>query len=207
MGRTIGPKNKLARRFGVNLGLKTNSAKVARRLNQPPGVHGPKRRRKNTSSFGKQLIEKQKAKIVYGIREKQLHRYVTEATRKEGDSGVVLQQLLERRMDNVVYRLGFALTRAQARQMVSHNLFELNEKKMNIPSHIVSVGDVIFVKKNKVNKGIFEGVEERLAKHDLQSWLSVDPKAKTGKVLNIPDEKDFDRVFDVRLIIEYYASR
>src|SRR3989338_4005221 len=118
MGRNIGPKNKLARRFGVNLGLKTNAAKVARRLAQPPGVHGPKKRMGGGSTFGKQLAEKQKAKIVYGLRENQFRRYVRESTRRTGDSGVNLQQMLERRFDNVVYRLGFAVTRAQARQMV-----------------------------------------------------------------------------------------
>src|SRR3989338_2852729 len=108
MGRTITPKNKIARRFGVNLGLKTNAAKVAKRLNQPPGVHGPKKRPGAQSSFGKQLLEKQKAKVVYGLRERQFQRYAKEATRLEGDSGINLMQLLESRFDNVVYRLGFA---------------------------------------------------------------------------------------------------
>jgi len=207
MGRTIGPKNKLARRFGVNLGLKTNAAKVARRLNQAPGVHGLKRRRGSASSFGKQLLEKQKAKIVYGLRERQFRRYMEEASRKKGDSGVMLQRLLEMRLDNVVYRLGFATTRAQARQLVSHGMFFVNGKKLNIPSHIVRVGDEVAIRDNKKDKGIFHGLSERLAQYELPGWLSVDAAGLSGKVLNEPQEADFDKVFDVKLIVEYYSSR
>lgn len=114
--------------------------------------------------------------------------------------------MLEMRMDNLVYRLGFATTRAQARQFVSHGMFTLNGKKMNIPSHIVSVGDTLDLKANKVGKKIFEGIEERLSKHELPSWLSLEAN-KTGKVIARPMETDFERVFDVKLIIEYYSTR
>src|SRR3989338_10589326 len=171
MGRYTGPKNKIARRFGINLGLKTNPTKVARRLSQRPGVHGAKRQRKSLSSFCKQLIEKQKTKFVYGLREKQLRKYVEEATRSEGDSGIRLQRLLEMRMDNFVHRLGIAVTRAQARQMVGHGMFFLNGKKMTIPSHIVRVGDELTLKPNKSKKKIFDGMEERLAQYAFSSWL------------------------------------
>ncbi len=207
MGRNIGPTNKLARRFGVNLGLKSNPAKVARRLNQMPGQHGPRKRGGSRSTFGKQLNEKQKAKIIYGLREKQFRAYVTEADRREGDSGYNLQQILESRFDNVVYRLGFALTRAQARQMVGHNLFTLNGKKMNIPSHLVKVGDVIEIKANKQKKKIFEGMEDKLAAANLPSWLTTDAKKKSGKVVSKPTDEDFDKIFDVKLITEYYSAR
>lgn len=212
MGRYTGPKNKLARRFGVNLGLKSNAAKVARRINQPPGVHGPKKassggKGRSLSTFGKQLVEKQKAKVVYGMRERQFARYVTEASRLKGDSGVNLQQMLERRLDNVIYRLGFALTRAQARQIVTHNMFTLNGKKMNIPSHLVESGDLIALKENKKKKKLFTDISDRLQNAQPPSWLTVDAGGKTGKVLHAPDEKEFDRVFDVRLIIEYYSAR
>lgn len=205
MGRNIGPKNKIARRFHVNLGLKTNATKVARRLAQSPGVHGPTKRKGTSSSFGRQLDEKQKAKFVYGLRERQFRRYVEEASNMKGDSGVNLQQILEMRMDNVVYRLGFAVTRAQARQMVSHGMFTLNDKKMNIPSHIVSVGDVITLKANKVGKKLFEGIEEKLSKHELPSWLRIE--SKKGTVTAKPMDTDFERVFDVKLIVEYYSTR
>lgn len=207
MGRTIGPKNKIARRFGVNLGLKTNAAKVAKRLNQPPGAHGPKKRPGAQSSFGKQLLEKQKAKVIYGLRERQFNRYAEEANRLEGDSGVNLMQILESRFDNVIYRLGFAKTRAQARQFVSHNMFTLNGKKMNIPSHIVRTGDMVALKSTKTKKKIFENITESLQQHEAPSWLAVDPAAKTGKVLHKPQDADFEKLFDVKLIIEFYSSR
>ena len=207
MGRYTGPKNKIARRFGINLGLKSNPTKVAKRIAQAPGVHGPKRRRGSISSYGKQLVEKQKAKYIYGLRERQFRSYVAEANRLEGDSGENLQVLLERRFDNVIYRLGFANTRAAARQMVSHSMFTLNGKKMNIPSHIVRVGDIVKLKENKAKKKLFEGIDEKLQAHTLPSWLTVDPKAKSGKVVSLPQENDLDKIFDVTLIIEYYSSR
>ena len=207
MGKYIGPKNKIARRFGVNLGLKSNATKVARRLNQKPGVQGAKYRRSNLSAFGKQLNEKQKAKYVYGLREKQFRKYVTEAERLQGDSGVNLQQLLEMRMDNVVYRMGFAITRAQARQMVNHGLFQFNGKEMTITSHIVRIGDEVAVKDTNAKKKIFDGLDERLSAAEIPSWVSVDPSLKKGKVVSKPAEIDFEKVFDVKLIIEYYATR
>ena len=207
MGRYIGPKNKLARRYGVNLGLKSNAAKVARRLSQPPGVHGPGKKPRPASSFGKQMAEKQKAKIVYGLRERQFSSYVKEATRLTGDSAASLQRLLEKRFDNTVYRLGFAITRAQARQMVGHNMFTVNGKKMNIPSYQVRVGDVIAIKETKLKKKLFDNITETLSKTNLPLWLSVDPAKKSAKVTNEPSDRDFDKVFDVRLIIEYYSAR
>jgi len=207
MGRYIGPKNKLARRFSTNLGLKTNAAKVARRLNQAPGVHGPNKRRASLSAFGKQLNEKQKAKFIYGLREKQFRRYVEKAGAMQGDTGINVQELLEMRMDNVAYRLGFATTRAQARQMVSHGMFMLNGKKMDIPSHIVHVGDVVTLKENKKAKKIFDGLAERLEQHEPASWLLVDSKKLEGKILNKPGHDDFEKIFDVKLIVEYYSTR
>ena len=207
MGRYTGPRNKIARRFGVNLGLKSNPAKVARRLSQRPGVHGPERKTKSASSFGKQLIEKQKVKYMYGLRERQLRRYVEEATRIRGNSGVMLQQFLESRLDNVVYRLGFALTRAQARQMVNHGMFLLNNKKMDIPSHLVKAGDVVSVKATKAKSKLFEGMEEKLVKQELPSWLSLDVAKLSGKILNLPKSADFEKLFDVTYIIEYFSTR
>ncbi len=207
MGRYIGPKNKIARRFGVNLGLKSNPAKVAKRINQPPGIQGVSKRRRSVSAFGKQLVEKQKAKYIYGLREKQFSAYVDKATRQQGDSGVKLLEILESRFDNVIYRLGFAITRAQARQFVSHNMFTVNGKKMNIPSHMVKPGDVIELKSNKQNKKIFEDLTERLSNYVTPSWLTIDTKAKSGKVLHAPASDDVEKIFDVKLIIEFYATR
>src|SRR3989338_3607166 len=207
MGRYIGPKNKIARRFGVDLGLKTNPTKVAKRLSQPPGVHGPGKRPKAATGFGKQLLEKQKARIIYGIRERQFRSYVDKATTLKGDSSVNLQRMLEMRLDNVVYRFGFAVTRAQARQMVSHKMFKVNGKPLNVPSHIVGVGDEISLKENKKKKIIFTGMTEKLLKVDQPSWLKMDANTLIGKILNQPGEIDFEKVFDVKLIIEYYSAR
>lgn len=207
MGRNIGPKNKIARRFGINLGLKTNPVKVAKRLSQPPGVHGPKKRGGPASGFGKQLAEKQKAKFIFGLREAQFSKYVKEAARMTGDSSVNLQQLLERRLDNVVYKLGFAITRAQARQMVTHKIFMVNGKYMNVPSYMVRVGDVIEIKKSKQKSKAFEGLEERLQKTNLPSWMSIDLAKKSGKILGTPVDADFEKAFDTKLIIEYYSTR
>lgn len=207
MAKYIGPKNKIARRFGIHLGLKTNATKVARRIKQAPGVHGPKHRKSATSSFGRQLLEKQKAKLIYGIRERQFRGYVEEAGRKRGDSGKTLQTLLECRLDNVVYRMGFAVTRAQARQFVTHGLFLVNGKKMNIPSYIVKSGDEISIKENKQKKTLFSAITDQLSKHTAPGWVSIDPAKKLGKVLHMPNEEDFEKIFDVKLIIEYYSQR
>jgi len=208
MGRFTGPKNKIARRFGVDIGLKSNPTKVAKRLNQQPGVHGPKKHANSSlSGYGKQLIEKQKAKYTYGVREKQFSRYVSQATGMAGDSGVNLQRLLELRLDNVIYRMGFADTRAQARQLVSHGMFVLNGQNFNIPSHFVKVGDVITLKANKIGKKYFTDISDKLSKKETQGWLMVDSAKKSGKVLNLPTDKDFDKIFDVKFIIEYYSSR
>jgi small subunit ribosomal protein S4 len=176
-------------------------------LNQVPGVHGAKKRALATSAYGKQLLEKQKAKFMYGLREKQFSKYVKQASSITGDSGINLQEILEMRFDNVIYKLGIATTRAQARQMVSHCMFVLNGKKMNVPSHLVKVNDEISIKENKKEKKIFDGLEERLQKQELPSWLSLDVKKKTAKVLGRPKNEDFEKVFDVKLIIEYYSIR
>ena len=206
MGRYIGPKNKIARRFGISLGLKTNAVKVAKRLNQRPGQHGAQRRR-SASSFGKQLDEKQKAKFVYGLREKQFRSYVEEANRQEGDSGVNLNNILESRLDNVVYRMGYAGTRAQARQLVNHGMFMVNGKKLDIPSYLTKVGDVIAVRENKKQKKYFEIIVEQLANTVLPSWITMDPATLSGKVIGSPTKDEFENVFDVKFIIEYYSTR
>ena len=142
MARYTGPSNKLARKIGEDLGLKSNALKVARRLSIRPGQHGAKTRRK-LSDYGVQLQEKQKVKFIYGILEKQLRRLYADASKNPTATGAALLSLLERRLDNVVYRLGWANTRAAARQIVSHGHIQVNGKKMNIPSYRVQVHDVV----------------------------------------------------------------
>lgn len=206
MGRYTGPKNKIARKYGVNLGLKTDDSKVSRRLDQPPGEHGQKRGH-GQSVYGKQLDEKQKAKFMYGVRENKFKNYFEKAAQMKGNTGVKLQELLERRLDNVVYRMGFADTRAQARQFVNHGMFEVNDRKIDIPSYSVDTDDVVRLKDNKRDKGPFLEITEDLQSANLPSWITVDPTDKEGKILHMPEDDDFEQVFDVQLIIEFYSAR
>ncbi len=147
MARYTGPKNKKARRLGVDLGLKSNPKSLERRIGTPPGAHGRKGTRK-VSDYGVQLAEKQKAKIMYGILERQFKKYYVEASRNPLATGEVMLSLLERRLDNAVYRLGFVPTRAAGRQLVSHGNVTVNGKKLNIPSYEVRLGDVISLTDN-----------------------------------------------------------
>jgi small subunit ribosomal protein S4 len=196
---------KICRREGVSLCGRDNCALKKRAY--PPGAHGPKqaRRRPRLSSYGIQLREKQKAKRLYNIVEKQFRRYFDEAARKKGDTSEVLVQLLESRLDNVVYRLGFAKTRRQARQIVSHGLVVVNEKRVDIPSFRVSVGDIIGIKESKKEKGVIKENSEGLAKVETPKWLSLDAAVMSGKVTSVPEGEDLRQVFDPTLIVEFYS--
>ncbi|MBI5370251.1 30S ribosomal protein S4 [Candidatus Uhrbacteria bacterium] len=194
---------KRSRRLGVVLGKE----KYARRRAYPPGIHGPKqaRSRARLSSYGEQLQEKQKAKALYGLLERQMHRYFEQASRKQGNTAEAFVQLLERRLDNTVYRLGFAKTRPQARQMVGHGFILVNGKKVDIPSFKVSVGDEITLKENKKQKGIVKQIPEALQSSKLPSWISRDEKILLGKVTAIPTGEDLESIFDPTLIVEFYS--
>lgn len=192
------------RREGVKLFLKgekcfTTKCPVARRP-FAPGQHGPTARRPKVSVYGSQLREKQKAKRIYGLTEAQFMGYVERANRKVGDTGVMLQQMLETRLDNVVYRLGFAASRFDARQKVSHCHMTVNGKSVNIPSYRVAVGDVIALDATK-----FAAIKERVSKHQAPSWLALDASAMSGKMVAVPGKTDFDTVFDTKMIIEFYS--
>ncbi|MBP9719595.1 MAG: 30S ribosomal protein S4 [Candidatus Levybacteria bacterium] len=196
MARYTGPKHRLARKEGINV-LDKTSASLQRRLNVPPGVHG-KKRKKTLSEYGQQLREKQRAKAVYGLLEKQFKLLVQNVQNKKGDTGELLISFLETRLDNVVYRLGFAKTRYQARQFVGHGHIEVNGKKVTIPSYHVSEGDTIAVKE-KMHKTVV--AEEENA--DVLPFLSKDKKS--GKLLRMPKREDVQVLFDTQLIIEYYS--
>ena len=199
MGRYTGPKHKIARREGVNV-LDKISATLQRRLNIPPGVHGRKRK-KRLSEFGLQLREKQKAKVVYGLLEKQFSKLVSNVESKKGDSGENLISLLETRLDNIVYRLGFAKTRFMARQLVSHGHVLVNNKKVNIPSYPVKVNDKIsVVEKMKSNVHILKLSEEKV---NLLPFLKKDNNV--GELLRMPKREDVDVLFNIQQIIEYYS--
>lgn len=201
MSRYTGPKNKQQRRIGEDLGLKTNAVKVARVINTRPGQHGAKNKRK-LSEYGLQLKEKQKLRYIYGVTEKQLHRLYVEATKNPTATGAALLNLLERRLDNVVYRLGWVATRAAARQLVSHNHVLVNGKKMNIPSYTVDVNDVVTVKSTFVTS---PAVAERLKEESQQMPAWLERKGAAGKILRYAERAEIREAVEESLIVEYYS--
>lgn len=200
MARHTGPKNKLARKFGEDLGLKTNALKVARRLNILPGQHGRKGRRK-VSEYGKQLAEKQKVKFMYGLLERQFRKLYEIATKTPSATGFALLRLLERRLDNVVYRLGFAPTRPAARQLVSHGNVTVNGKKLNIPSYRVQLDDVVTLSDRASKIPAIAGMLKE--KKAIPQWL--ERKATAGKVIRYPERDEIDAGVNEQLIVEFYS--
>lgn len=157
------------------------------------------------TGYGVQLREKQKAKRLYGIMETQFRNYFQKAKKTKGDTSENLVRNLETRLDNVVYRLGYARSRAMARQMVSHGMFTVNDKKVNIPSFSVRPNDVIRIKGNKAAKKIFESLKDKLKKHETPSWLAMDSAKLEGKVLSAPAGDELKQIFDPKLIVEFYS--
>ena len=198
MARYTGPKDRLSRREGFDLFGK--GAKLTR-LTVPPGQHGPKGVRRQTQ-FGKQLREKQKVKRMYGILEKQFKNYVKAAMASSGNSGEMLISLLERRLDNVIYRLGFASTRPAARQLVSHKHIYVNGKKVNIPSYQVKVNDVVTLDKTAVEIPVIKKLIE-IKDVKVPSWLSR--KAAAGKIKKLPDREDVSEPISELDIVEFYS--
>lgn len=207
MGKTLKKYGKMSRRDGVALSTSEKALKVIQRRPYAPGAHGNAKggRRARLSVFGTQLREKQKAKRLYGVMERQFRNYFERAMAMKGNSGENLGRLLEMRLDNVVFRLGFAKTRPQARQMVSHALFTVNGKKVNIPSYQVSIDDAIAIRGNKTEKGVFADLDERMKNHQVPSWLHFDGASKSGKVVSIPEGEDLKEVYDPKLIVEFYS--
>ncbi len=209
MARYVGPVCRLCRREGQKLFLKgdkcfTPKCPVEKRRN-PPGMHGAMRRR--LSDYGVRLREKQKARRMYGIFERQFRKYFELATSRPGVTGSTLLQLLESRLDNVVYRLGFASSRAAARQIVRHGHFALNGRKCDIPSALIGEGDVIGVNSNSRNNEYFKIAAERLNSVAVPNWLSLDREKLEGKVLSLPTRQEIDADLNEQLIVEYYSRR
>jgi small subunit ribosomal protein S4 len=200
MARYTGPKHRLARKEGVNL-LDKSSQSLMRRLNTPPGIHGKKRKRR-LSEFGLQLREKQKAKTTYGLLEKQFKKIVQTVQGKKGDTKELIVGLLETRLDNLVYRLGFAKTRYMARQFVSHGHVLVNGKKLTIPSYQVRVNDVVSLSEKMLkNPQVLE-----LAKEEETIILPfIKKQGLLGKLERMPKMEDVQVPFDLQLIIEYYS--
>jgi small subunit ribosomal protein S4 len=201
MARYTGPRCRLSRREGVNLDLKKKWS--LERREAPPGQHGAKRTK--LSNYGLQLREKQKAKRFYGILEKQFRSYYLKASRRKGITGVLLLQYLESRLDNVIYQLGFAITRAQARQVVGHGLVIVNERRVNIPSFQVKPGDVVTIEqKEKARKYI----KNNLTLNEGWSaplWLVADADNLVGKVVRAPEREDIKAPVNEQLIVELYS--
>ena len=208
MARYVGPACKLCRREGVKLYLKgercmTGKCAIDRR-GTAPGQHGAGN--KKMREYGRQLREKQKTKRYYGILEKQFYNYFVEAERKEGMTGENLLTLIERRLDNVVYRMGMGESRKEARQIVLHEHIEVNGKKVNIPSLIVKAGDVITVRENFRGSEKCKALAESLKDKTAPKWLEVNKDNLTAKVVALPAREDIDFPFEEQLIVELYSK-
>ena len=208
MARYKDEQCRVCRREGQKLFLKgsrcyTDKCSITRR-NYAPGQNGQKK--KKLSEYGTQLREKQKTKSFYGIQEKQFRKYFEMASNKKGITGEALLQLLESRLDNVVYRLGYGSSRAQARMLVTHGHFEVNGKKVDIPSYLVKAGDVIAVREiRKDSKIIKENVEANAAR-PVPEWLEKDEKTLSGKVIRLASREDVDLPVEEHLIVELYSK-
>ncbi len=210
MARYIGPVCRLCRREGEKLYLKGDrcfSPKCAiERRNVPPGQHGAGRPgRRKQSDYAQQLREKQKARRIYGVLERQFQRYYADAARRTGVTGAVLLQYLETRLDNVVYRLGFGASRKQARQLVEHGHFTVNGRQVSVPSFRVKPGDVISVSEASRRSPYFADMGKELASRAVVDWLSLDPRALSGRVVSLPTRQQIDTPLKEQLIVEYYS--
>jgi len=206
VARYIGPKCKLSRREGTDLFLKSarRSLDSKCKLDSKPGQHG-RISGARTSDYGQQLREKQKLKRMYGVLEKQFRKYFAEAERRRGNTGEQLIQLLESRLDNVVYRMGFGSTRAEARQLVSHRAVELNGHTADIPSMLVKAGDIVSIReKAKAQLRIRESLD-LAAGQGIPQWVEVDPAKLTGTFKQVPDRADVARDINESMVVELYS--
>lgn len=207
MARYIGPKCKLSRRQGMDLGLKSRARPIETKCNleKPPGQHGDNRGRRQ-SDYALQLREKQKLRFIYGILERQFRNYYATAARRKGATGENLLQLLECRLDNVVYRMGFGVTRAEARQLVSHKAVLVNGKSVNIPSYQVSADDVISIReraKKQVRIADSLAIAEQLG---FPEWVEVDSKKMEGRFKAVPERADLPADINESLVVELYSK-
>ncbi len=201
MARYIGPKSKIARKFGEPI---FGADKAYEKKNYPPGQHGSSRRRKKQSEYGMQLQEKQKAKYTYGILEKQFRNLFEKASQKSGVTGTILLQLIESRLDNTVYRLGIAPTRAAARQLVSHRHITVNGDVVSISSYLLKEGDIVGVReKSKSLEAITYSLEGRGSRY---SWLEWDGEKMLGKFMGYPSREDIPETVKEQLIVELYSK-
>lgn len=204
-----GAKEKKERFLGVHLGLKShrcNSPKCAlSRRPYKPGIHGPqKKRRQNLSDFGKQIREKQKFKVSYGLNENNLRMLYNAASQSHGDVAAKFIELLERRLDNVVFRLGIAGSRAMGRQVINQGHIFVNGKRTTSPGFQVKSGDVVSIRPESFNKGLFKEVKETIKNTDVPAWVSLDKEKLEGKIISMP--KDVEIPFEVSLLVESFSK-
>ena len=208
MARYTGPKCKNCRRLGMKLCPKPPGKCAWDRRKSAPGDKSTQQRRRRISEYGTQLREKQKARAIYGVLERQFRNYYKKASRLEGVTGDRLLQLLESRLDNVVYRLGFADSRPQSRQIVGHGHIQVNGKKVNIPSYQVHAGDRISWREQSRKTGLFEIVSNGMGANSvIPSWLNVDSDKAVGEVVTLPKSSDVELSIDTRQIVEFYSRK
>lgn len=208
MGRYINAVCRLCRRQGEKLFLKgtkcsTPKCPVAKR-NSPPGQHGVTKQK--LSNYGLQLREKQKVKRIYGVFEKQFRRYFKLASKSKGVTGKVLLQLLERRLDNVIFRLGLGISRSYARQIVRHNFVYVNSKRVNIPSYLIDKDDIVEIKAKEKARNKFSENLELSKDRDIPSWLDFNAKELKARVLRLPEKEDIQQTIQEQLIVELYSK-
>ena len=206
MARYIGPKCKLSRREGTDLFLKSarRALDTKCKLDSRPGQHGAKSTR--ISEYGTQLREKQKIRRMYGVLERQFRNYFIKAASRKGATGEVLLQTLESRLDNVVYRMGFASTRAEARQLVSHKAIEVNGKPVNIPSYLVRAADVVSVRERSRAQLRIKSSLELAEQNGFPSWVDMDAKNFKGVFKSVPDRAEFASDVNEQLVVELYSK-
>jgi small subunit ribosomal protein S4 len=205
MARYTGPVGKISRRLGI--GITDKGSRILQKRPFPPGQHGPTARRRQVSDYGLQLLEKQKVKYMYGVLERQFRRTFEQAARRSGVTGEYLLSLLERRLDNVVYRLGLATTRAQARQLVAHGHITVDGRKTNIPSYTLKVGQVIAVRTESRSRNYFKNLVDSgdLNKYQAPDWLRLSPAELSGTVVSLPRREDAEQGINEQLIVEFYS--
>ena len=201
MARYTGPRTRISRRFGIAM---FGPDKYLERRNYGPGVHGPKSRRKHTE-YGLGLIEKQKLRYFYGLMERQFRGVYERALKRRGVTGEQMLQILETRLDNVVYHLGFAITRAAARQMVSHGHVKVNGHKVNVPSYALKVNDVVEVRESNVSRQLATKNLELSTSKVVPDWLSLSKEAFKGSVMRIPTRDDIHPIANEQAVVEFYS--
>ena len=202
MARFTGPKTKVSRRYGVPL---FGPSKALERKNYPPGIHGPKGSRRKQSEYAIALGEKQKLRFMYGLMERQFRRYYEIALRRRGVTGETLLQLLETRLDNVVYRLGFANTRRGARQLVGHGHVSVNGRKVDVSSFNVKTGDVVAVRERPKSKQLAARNLDLTQITPVPDWLTVNREGQSGSVARIPSREEIAPIVNEQLIVELYS--